>query len=482
MTPAAYAPVMRTLLTWTDRAPGAPHHIARPEDRGPVRRLIAHAPPYDRVLVLTTAAALPGARQLTRDLGRIASLRLVDLDDPSDHEALFRGLEPLVAELRGQRVDVLLSAGTPQAQTIWVLLVQSGLLDGRMLQVIPPRFVPDPHPEPVRVVDLAIDGFPEVRALREQVRRLRAERRPAGLVGTALDPVLRRIQRLAPSEVPVWIRGETGTGKELVARALHDVSSRAEGPFVPVNAGAFAEGVLASELFGHAQGAFTGAVRPRRGLFEQADGGTLFLDEVGELPPRVQVHLLRVLETGEIRPVGAERTRQVDVRVVCATHRDLRTLPGFRQDLFYRLCGAEIALPPLRERGGDLELLVAHFDTVGHTVSPAAWEALRRHPWPGNVRELRAEVARWAWLTDGTVELADLSPSLRGVERVTASEPDRERTLAEQVEEVERAAVAAALRRAEGNQSAAARALGIDRNTLRRKLRRYGLRWTGTVG
>jgi DNA-binding NtrC family response regulator len=466
---------MRQLITWTDRVRPRHSKHAGPDDQGPVVRLLDNQPRYDQVRVLTTAASLTGARELCAKIGPHARLQLVDLTDPSDHAQLFAGLADLVADLQGQSVDVLLSAGTPQAQTLWVILVQAGLLDGRMLQVIPPMFVPVPHPEPVREVRLDIEGFPEIRSLREEVQRLRAAvvRPPEGWIGNALQPVLRTLTRLAPSRVPVWIRGETGTGKELVARALHDASDRADRAFVPVNAGAFAEGVLASELFGHEQGAFTGAHQTRRGLFEQADGGTLFLDEVGELPRTVQVNLLRVLESGSFfRRVGGETDRQVDVRIVSATHRDLRAeveAGRFRQDLYYRLRGAELHLPPLRDRGGDLELLVHHFLTEPRHLPEATWAALRAHSWPGNVRELRAEVQRWLLLTDHTVELADLSPEIRGLSGGTPAITTGIRPLAEQVQAVEQAAIQAALRHTDGNLSAAARLLGIDRNTLKRK-------------
>ena len=474
---------MATLLTWTDRGVGPlPHHAPRPGDLGPVQRLLSHQPRYDRVLVLSSEATLPGARHLCDAVGRAAQLRLVPLTDPSDHRQLFEGLGPVVAELRGQRVDVLLSAGTPQAQTLWVILVQAGALDARMLQVIPPAFVPHPHPHPVREVTLDIEGFPEIRSLRAEVQRLRAEvqSQHTGLVGHHLAGVHRLVSRLGPSDVPVWVRGETGTGKELVARALHEASPRARQPFVAVNAGAFTESVLHSELFGHAAGAFTGATRAHRGLFAQASGGTLFLDEVGDLPAPVQVTLLRVLETGLVRPVGSEAEQPVDVRLVSATHRDLRAeveAGRFRQDLYFRLRGAEIALPPLRDRGGDLEVLVKHFLGGRRTLGPGVWERLRAYPWPGNVRELMAEVRRWELLTDHTVTLDDLAPELRGLPpRSAAAALGVRRTLADHVAEVERAALGQALADHDGNLSRAARQLAIDRNTLKRKLRTYGLR------
>jgi len=473
---------MRTLLTWTDRGVGPlSHHRPRPaDDRGPVLRLLDHLGAYDRVLVLTSEASLPGARALCDDVGRPAQLRLVPLTDPSDHAQLFAGLEPLVAELRDQRLDVVLSAGTPQAQTLWVILVQAGLLDARMLQVIPPAYVPHPHPEPVREVRLDIEGFPAIHSLRDEVTRLRAQVRTqpgsTGLIGDALQPVLRLVARLGPSEVPVWVRGETGTGKELVARALHDASRRADGPFVAVNAGALSPTVLHSELFGHEPGAFTGAQRAHRGLFEQASGGTLFLDEVGDLPAAVQVSLLRVLETGQVRRLGAERDRAVDVRIVSATHRDLREAVeagAFRQDLYFRLRGAELRLPPLRARGGDIDRLVHHFLGGRRRLGAGVRERLHTYGWPGNVRELMAEVRRWELLTDDVVTLDDLAPELRGLLPTgTVASPDHRRTLREQVNEVEQAAIQQALADHRGNLSRAARQLGIDRNTLKRKLSR----------
>lgn len=472
---------MRTLLTWTDRGPRPlPHHQPRPDDRGPVLRLLDHEPAYDRVLVLSTEATLPGARALRDAIGTAAELRLLDVGDPSDHGQLFAALEPLVAALRGQPVDVLLSAGTPQAQTLWVILMQAGLLQGRMLQVIPPAFVPHPHPHPVREVTLDIEGFPEIRSLRAEVVRLRAEVRAApGLLGASLEPVRARIARLAPSTVPVWIRGETGTGKELVARALHDASDRAEQPFVAVNAGAFTETVLHSELFGHEAGAFTGAVRRHRGLFEQADGGTLFLDEVGELPQRVQVTLLRVLETGQIRRVGAEAERSVDVRILCATHRDLAAAVAagrFRQDLYFRLRGAEVHLPPLRQRGHDIDHLVHHFLAGRRRLATGVLERLRAYRWPGNVRELRAEVERWVLLTDAVVGLGDLADEIQGLPASLPSAPGTPQPLAVLVEAVERSAIEAAVQRCGGNLSKASRELGIDRNTLKRKRKGWGAR------
>ncbi|HLT39536.1 MAG TPA: sigma-54 factor interaction domain-containing protein, partial [Enhygromyxa sp.] len=399
---------MRTLLTWSDRGVRGPrpdHHSPRPaEDRGPIVRLLEHRE-YDRARILCTPAGREPAEDLIAELRRrIAEVELIELGvgDPSDYEQLFVALGPALARLEaGAGVcDVLLSAGTPQMQTLWVILVEAGLLRATLLQVIPAAFVPDPHPSPVREVRLDIEGFPKIQALRDELRRLRAQtaRRGGGLVGEseAMTLLDRRLARVARADVPVLIRGETGTGKELVARAVHAASERASGPFVAENCGSFSEGVLASELFGHERGAFTGANARRRGLFEQADGGTLLLDEIAETSARTQVMLLRVLQEGRLRRLGGEAEIRVDVRVLAATHRDLAAMVAagqFREDLYYRLRGATLELPPLRERGRDLELLVAHvLGELGRGRSKQgelrpwptgqAWAALHRYRWP----------------------------------------------------------------------------------------------------
>ena len=515
------APARPVLLTWTDRAgerPSAAPAAGGPEaDRGPVLRLLEQpefAERYAAVWVLTTPGAQAATRPLVRELARRVAqveLRVLEVGDPSDYAQLFAALGPVCTELRRAHragpLDVLLSAGTPQAQTLWVILVQAGTLAARMLQVIPPRFVPVPHAHAVREVRLDIDGFPEIRALRDEVQRLRAAARARGALGELLgdSPAMRelraRIERLGRADVPVLVLGETGTGKELAARALHRASARHAGPFIAENCGAFAEGVLQSELFGHEAGAFTGATGRRRGLFEQAHGGTLFLDEVAELPPRVQATLLRVLQDGTLRRVGGEARVQVDVRVLAATHRDLKGMVArgeFREDLYYRLCGATLELPPLRARVGDLPLLVDAFLAEASAqsgrpapeLSAAARRALALYPFPGNVRELRAEVQRWTVFCETEVRLKDLAPEIRGA----AAEPRADgagpgspassvsasgRPLAEVLGAVEAATVRAALTANQGNLLRTARALGIDRNTLKRKMKSHGLARSG---
>ncbi|MEL6341822.1 MAG: sigma-54 dependent transcriptional regulator [Myxococcota bacterium] len=488
----------RKLLAWSDRGVSGPkphYHRPRARDRGPVMRLVEQTDtPYTEVEVLSTPPGADNAQLLLADLRAqdiAASLTILDVWDPSDHAQLFAALAPLVARHRHHpALDVVLSSGTPQMQTMWVILVQAGLLPARMLQVIPPVFVPDPHPHPVRVVQLDIEGFPEVHALREEVARLRAVARAAtgDIIGESapMQTLRRLLGRIAAADVPILILGETGAGKERVARAIHQASPRGSGPFVSENCGAFAEGVLESELFGHEKGAFTGASSRKRGLFEQAHGGTLFLDEVGELSPRVQVLLLRVLQEGVIRRVGGEAPVTVDVRILAATHRDIPAMTAageFREDLYYRLAGAILRVPPLRERAGDVDLLVAHFlrelgvlDRL--TPTPEAMAALRAFHWPGNVRQLRAEVVRWTVFCDGPPRLIDLSPEIQGLPSAPARGVNalgQVQTLGDVVEAAEQAAIRAALQAAGGNRSQAARLLEIDRNTLRRKMRAYDI-------
>lgn len=496
---------MRLLLTWTDRSPAPDarsHHGKRPaHDQGPVLRLLTQKESrraYDEAWVLTTSSHHAVSETLVEQMREhVPSVVLKELPvtDPSDHEQLFRALMPLAPQVPdGADVTILLSAGTPQAQTLWVVLVKSGLLDARMLQVIPPAFVPHPHPRALREVTLDIVGFPEMRALREEVMQLRAKvGSRLGLIGdsAAMHNLTQRIERVATAHVPVLILGETGSGKELVARAIHHASARAGGPFLAENCGALPEGTLESELFGHERGAFTGATQRRKGLFELAHGGTLFLDELGEAGPKVQVRLLRVLEEGTLRRVGGEQCIKVDVRVLAATHRDLTRMVregAFREDLYYRLKGAVLEVPPLRDRRGDLESLVAHFlrQQARPNLLPtrSAFRALMSYDWPGNVRELRAEVARWSVFCEERVELQDLSPEIQaaaaGVAPNRRKQPDlmpklskegSPRSLAELVDEVTERAVQAALTRNQGNLLRTARELGIDRNTLKRKLR-----------
>ncbi|MBF0513123.1 MAG: sigma-54-dependent Fis family transcriptional regulator [Desulfovibrionaceae bacterium] len=327
----------------------------------------------------------------------------------------------------------------------------------------------------------------------EALRRELGQAEGVGLIGAsrAMRRVLDMVAMIAPSEATVLISGETGSGKELVARAIHKASARASGPLVAVNCAALAESLLESELFGHEKGAFTGAERRREGRFKQADGGTVFLDEIGEVSAAMQLRLLRVLQEREVVRVGGNETLPVDVRVLAATNRDLRALVAdgrFRQDLYYRLNVVALHLPPLRERAGDIPLLAAHFlqkygaknkkNVQGFT--PAAMDCLLRHPWPGNVRELENAVERAVVLSTGAIAgERELPPELLAGVAVTAPAAQNPVGAAAALpvmllEDAEKIAVLAAMREAEGNKSQAARMLGVTRKTLHAKLRKYG--------
>jgi DNA-binding NtrC family response regulator len=318
----------------------------------------------------------------------------------------------------------------------------------------------------------------ENRALR---RGLRDRYRLENVVGRseAMLQVYKTAARVASTDATVLIQGESGTGKELVARAIHTASPRASGPFVAVDCGAIAEGVLESELFGHTRGAFTGAQAARRGLFEEAHHGTLFLDEIGDVGPNLQARLLRALQEGTIRRVGANDPISVDVRIVAATNRDMDAAVKqgtFRADLYYRLHVVSIRIPPLRERREDIPLLAEHFAqkhgrAEGSAISPEARELLVAYGWPGNVRELENAVARALALNpSGVVIPEDLPDAIRLAHAepvpVPLPQPGDRPTLAE----LERRYASQVLGETGGNKTRAAEILGIDRKTLYRIL------------
>jgi DNA-binding NtrC family response regulator len=307
--------------------------------------------------------------------------------------------------------------------------------------------------------------------------------------GEAMRRAMAQLERVAASESRVCILGETGTGKELVARTVHDRSARASGPFVTLNCAAVPAELIESELFGHEKGSFTGASGRHIGKFEQADQGTIFLDEIGDMPLNMQAKLLRVLEEGEVERIGGDKPVSVNVRVVVATHRDLEARvreEKFRQDLFHRIYVFPLVLPPLRERRDDIPALVEHFaaqvcaqngwKTVPFTAE--AIEALQSHPWPGNVRELRNMVERLMLLaTEGQVDLATVHLALpkvsvggSAVAAAVGSGP-----LADRVQSYEREVILVELKRSQHNMSMAAKALGLERSHLYKKAEQLGI-------
>ncbi len=303
-----------------------------------------------------------------------------------------------------------------------------------------------------------------------------------------MKKVLTLASKASTNEAPVLILGRTGTGKELVARAIHYNSSRRDKPLVVKNCGVKTESLLESELFGHIKGAFTGADRTKPGLFREADGGTIFLDEIGDAPLSTQAAILRVLENGEIRPVGASKTEYVDVRIISATNKDLTGLIKeglFRQDLYYRLNTFTIEVPPLSQRPEDIPLLVHHFlkklriklANESLAIAPAALDFLSRCPWPGNVRQLENEVERAAVVcdTEGTIDIADLSPELLRASSNTSELSSLRGQLKEITEQVERDVISAALTENRGNILKTSKILGLTRKGLKDKMARYGI-------
>jgi transcriptional regulator with GAF, ATPase, and Fis domain len=298
----------------------------------------------------------------------------------------------------------------------------------------------------------------------------------------AMRELLRLVDRVTASEVPVLIVGDSGTGKELVARAMHTNGPRAKRAFVGENCASVPESLLESTLFGHVKGAFTGASSTRAGLFEVADGGTLFLDEIGEMSLGMQAKLLRVLQDGEVRAVGGERARKVDVRVIGATHRDLEAMVAegkFREDLFYRLNVITLRVPPLRERADDIPLLVDHFMRKHSPdkkvkVTRAAMDKLMAFPWPGNVRQLENEVRRAIVLGEGTIDVGELSTEVARGGPAAARGAGTD--LRSRVDALEGELVREALAKTRGNQTRAAQMLGLSRFGLQKMIKRLKIK------
>jgi DNA-binding NtrC family response regulator len=336
----------------------------------------------------------------------------------------------------------------------------------------------------------------ETRDLRRQVNRLQTELRHHTRFGEiigqteSMQKIYATIEAVSQNKSNILISGENGTGKELVARAIHAKSALAKEPFVAINCGALAETLLESQLFGHRKGAFTGAIEDHEGVFQAAHGGTLFLDEIAEIPPSLQVKFLRAIQEKEVTPLGTTRPTKVDARLIAATNVDLdeRMRTGrFRADLYYRLNVVSIVMPSLRQRREDIPLLVEHFvaefsQSYGvepKRVSPAAMERLTRYDWPGNVRELQNAIERAFALSNAPeIRLEDLPPAVLekspGTSAADAS-PEDPRAEPLPLEDLEKVNIANALRRSGGNKNEAARILGIDRQRLYRKIEKYGL-------
>ena len=446
---------------------------------------------------------------------------LVD-DEPSVRAALKelvqgRGWEPLLARSGTEALELvdradavvtdfsmpgmdgmeLLRAIRERDESVPVILLTahgSERLAVRAIRAGAYEYVPKPFD--VDEMLLALGRALEARLLRQRDRQLTAEH-AIGRRIVSVSPPMRQLldatARIAAKEVTVLVRGETGTGKELIGSLLHAQSRRAKGPLVRFNCSAIPSDLAEAELFGHARGAFTGATQARTGFFAEANHGTLILDEVGELPVAIQAKLLRALQDGEIQPVGSGRIEKVDVRIVACTNRDLTAEARrgrFREDLYYRLAVVELVVPPLRERREDIPALAHEFalryaERFGAEevhLAPALVERLALADWPGNVRQLENAVARMVALSGGgeigpesfeaTAAAAQLPPRSNGGDGAPAP-LDGSHTLREQLDALERSVIAKTMTAVGGNQSEAARRLGISRNTLTERLRRY---------
>ena len=386
-------------------------------------------------------------------------------------------------------LDVLKKLRAEQPAPDVILLTAHGTVDSAIAAMKHGAYDFLQKPCALQSVDLAIRRAGEHRRLGQENARLKdglhSSNVSAELIGHGpeFEELKRFISKVAVSEATVLVRGETGTGKELVAAAIHKASRRREQPFVVVDCASLHENLLQSELFGHERGAFTGAVKMRHGLFEAADGGTIFLDEVGDVSPSLQASLLRVLESSTFRRVGGTREMKVDVRVIAATNRDLERMIAdgqFRQDLFFRLSSIHVALPPLRNRREDIPFLVEHF-TARHNercgaskrFSPEALEAMTGYGWPGNVRELRHAIERALVLADGEiVQRRDLPPQVSC--RTGRENQQRDEAILPLVE-MERRYLARVLSETGGHRARAAELLGISERNLYRKIREYQL-------
>ena len=431
----------RWLIAWIGKTDHDAAEGKLGKEIGPIATALVGELRYSRVYLLTNYEFSRSARYcswLETTVGYapgLIDLYQVDLDSPIDYAAIYKGVSANLKAAGLPRNDVELtfhlSPGTPAMAAVWIILSKTRF-PAQLIQTSRERGL-----ERVDFFfDLASDFLPEfLQRTGERITRL-----TDGIEGVAPEfekiihcsAVVRQqidlARRIALLDVPALILGETGTGKELFAEAIHAASQRADRVFVPVNCGAISPDLANSELFGHKRGAFTGAIAERKGHFQEASGGTLFLDEVGDLPPDTQVRLLRALQTGEVTPLGASKPVKVDVRVIAATHRDLATdvaAGRFREDLFHRLAVGVLRLPPLRERDGDASILTDHFlaqinaDASGSpesqykSLSDEARKVLLSYAWPGNVRELYHTLVRASiWSPSATISAADARAAL----------------------------------------------------------------------
>lgn len=497
----------RTLLSWIGFTDLASIDPSRDVGSGPIRQAIAARTP-NRVILLSdrSPADLTGfVAAISADAPDVAlDVRQVALPSPVHFASIYEharaAIDHAASRTSAPELEVLLSAGTPAMAAVWILLVkthrpatllESSRNHGVNVADVPFDISADYIPETtVRYADAAVQDLlagnrPPTPAFDTIVARSREMRR-----------VIDRARRIAPRDVPILILGETGTGKELLSRAIHQSSRRSSGPFVAVNCGAIPPEICESELFGHIKGSFTGATRERLGHLREAHGGTLFLDEIGDLPAFIQVKLLRFLQEGEVVPVGASRPHQSDARVIAATHRDLhRDMQAgtFREDLFHRLAVAIFNLPPLRQRAEDVGPMIDTFleevnaraaaDTgeARKDLSAAGRNLLLRQDWPGNVRELRNSLLRaWIWCPTAIIRPEDVTdallPRLDRAGGILDRDVSQGLDLAALLSSVARHYLESALAETGGNLSRAADLVGLQsRQTFRNWMRRHGV-------
>ncbi len=440
-------------------------------------------------------------RNIRSTLGLLLRARGHEVEEAADGDqgvemATANGYDLVITDLRmGARdgIEVLRRIKDTHALTEVIVMTAYGSIESAVeaMRLGAYDYIQKPFLEDELMVK--VQRALEKRSLSAQVALLTAEFRDRyrfeNIIGRSqpMREVLTRIAKFAPTDATVLITGESGTGKELIAKAVHANSKRADKPFVPVNCAAVTETLLESELFGHVRGAFSGAVANRRGLLEEADGGTFFFDEIAETTPAFQAKLLRVLQEGEIRRVGDNRSFKVDIRVIAATNQDLHRAIAekrFRQDLYYRLNVARFVLPALRDRREDIPLLVDHFLSkfcrkmgVRVRLGDAVLDYLTSYDYPGNIRELENMVEQAVALASqsGVIQIEDIAP--QGLPEVPRDRPD-DRTLASSVDAAERAAIENALRDCEGNRERAAEQLGLSMTTLWRKMKRLNIHWS----
>jgi len=483
---------MDVLLTFTGfHDPYFKGLIDQEEQPGPIMSLITTRS-FDQIVLFDTPATQKITNETQKAIRKThpaVQLHIIEtgIIDPTNYYEIFKELREhvhhLIDEFEAARFYVAVASGTPHMHACWVLLVASGEIPARILHIRPPRFVTREHPL-VSEVDLSSREFPIVRfqdgpiLVEDGQFDVDSVRLQLGIIGdhSAMRRALELGAMLAPSQAPVLIFGETGTGKELFAQYIHRLSGRPREIFVAVNCAAIPEDLVESLLFGHKKGAFTGAINDQVGKFDSADKGTLFLDELGELPMPAQAKLLRVLQDGLVEPIGRTKAHKVDVRIVGATNRDLRKLVRqgkFREDLFYRLNVGEIKLPPLRERRSDIPKLALHIlDRLNGSLrrpkrlSAEALSRLQSHNWAGNVRDLENVIERSIRLCRNDVLDVD---DLLITEPVTYADPLD--ALPDPYEgfildaflgSVRKQLILRALEAANGNQSQAARMLGIS--------------------